>query len=117
LKVKDFLEKYRLGKAQKTVSKESDFEKEGKQNETLLMKEANSKVIPAEKLDNSVSGKAERKKKRLKKYITDTENQIDEWETKKQTAENPNERVRAEQEIKKLEVILEDYEDKLEDIM
>lgn len=113
--LKPFLEKYNFGSTEKTVSKESDYEKEGK--ETLLMKEANNKVIPAEKLDNSVSGKVERKKKRLKKYITDTENQIDEWETKKQTAENPNERVRAEQEIKKLEDILEDYEDKLEDIM
>jgi small GTP-binding protein len=41
--LKPILEKYNFGSTQKTVSKESDFETEGKQNETLLRKEANNK--------------------------------------------------------------------------
>ncbi|AFM05521.1 Leucine Rich Repeat (LRR)-containing protein [Bernardetia litoralis DSM 6794] len=56
-----FLEKYNFGSTEKTVSKESDFEKEDKQNETLLTREANNKkniTVMNENQTNSTIQKA-----------------------------------------------------------
>lgn len=59
----------------------------------------------------------QKKIEKLKKEIKETEHLIDEWQTKRKLSENPNERLRSEKEIEKLEEILEEYENKLESLL
>lgn len=77
-------------------------------------KTENSEIIEKPKNTETISdSRKARKIKRIEKNIEETEQLLDAWESKKRIAENPNEKMRAEKEIEKLENILEEYEQDL----
>lgn len=57
--------------------------------------------------------RSEKKIEKLNRQILETEELIEAWENKRRLAENPNEKLRSEKEIEKLEKIMEEYELKL----
>ncbi|WP_338762363.1 leucine-rich repeat domain-containing protein [Bernardetia sp. ABR2-2B] len=81
-----------------------------------LQEEAKKKTNPIPVLDSSKIGRKERKQQNLHKNIEATEHLINEWEKKKRSSENPNELQRAIEEVEKLDKILDDYEDQLEEL-
>ncbi|MEO1653289.1 MAG: COR domain-containing protein, partial [Bacteroidota bacterium] len=99
---------------QRRESDATDLKKDKLDKEISLREQADKVKRPEETQAQTPSARQQRKIARLEKYIMATEEQIDEWEQKRRNAENPNERNRSEQEIKKLEEILEEYESKLE---
>jgi len=64
-----------------------------------------------------MSNSNERKKQRIQKNIESTEHLLEQWEGKKRNSENPNEMNRCQMEISKLEGILDDYENELEELL